>query len=68
MSQQNASTDTEHQLVSESDKAYKMICDMPNKMHDIRMSKIQSCLDDARKTNWIYVGNSFRDPLPSSKQ
>nr|pir hypothetical protein Y47D3A.20 - Caenorhabditis elegans [Caenorhabditis elegans] len=35
-----------------------------NEMHEYRMSKLRESLKDARKTNWIHVGNAFRDPLP----
>ncbi|CAD91710.2 uncharacterized protein CELE_Y47D3A.20 [Caenorhabditis elegans] len=49
---------------TDDQREFKAISTNTEKMHEYRMSKLRESLKDARKTNWIHVGNAFRDPLP----
>uniref|UniRef100_A0A1I7SZ56 XRN2-binding (XTBD) domain-containing protein n=1 Tax=Caenorhabditis tropicalis TaxID=1561998 RepID=A0A1I7SZ56_9PELO len=47
--------------VTDDERDYRTISGMQEKMHDYRMTKIRENLEEVRKTNWIYVGNIFRE-------
>ncbi|CAI2349097.1 unnamed protein product [Caenorhabditis sp. 36 PRJEB53466] len=51
---------------NEEDRDMKLVSGMKEKLHEYRMAKIRENLEGERKKAWIYVGNSFRDPPPST--